>query len=117
MFRSIKNLICIAALGLLAGAAQAQDNAASDGAAAPAQKLDVKNLFRNTCGFCHEDYGRKQGKGPKLMDSASTDEALFNRIKKGSPQKGMASFAWLTDDQIKEVVAFIRRLKPDVEPN
>ena len=23
--------------------------------------FDVKNTFRNICGFCHEDYGRKAG--------------------------------------------------------
>lgn len=82
----------------------------------PDQKLDTKNLFRNVCGFCHEDYGRKQGKGPQLMNNPNTDEFLANRIKKGSPQKGMASFSWLTDQQIREVVAFIRRLKPEIEP-
>jgi mono/diheme cytochrome c family protein len=101
----------VAAILALCGGVNAQEQAAGS-----AQPLDVKNLFRNVCGFCHEDYGRKQGKGPQLMNSANSDEFLFNRIKKGSPQKGMASFSWLTDEQINEVVAFIRRLQPDVEP-
>jgi cytochrome c553 len=101
--------------------AHAQDHPSSpaqapEQASAAEQKLDIKNLFRNVCGFCHEDYGRKQGKGPQLMNNPNTDEFLMNRIKKGSPQKGMASFSWLTDAQIKEVVAFIRRLEPGVEP-
>ena len=98
---------CLTTLLLVVGGAYAQE---------PAPKLDIKNLFRNVCGFCHEDYGRKQGKGPQLMNNPNTDEFLFNRIKKGSAQKGMASFGWLTDDQIEQVVGFIRRLKPEVDP-
>jgi cytochrome c553 len=111
--RPLYSLRKILLLGVLAmNGAHAQDQ--SGGAAA--QPMDSKNLFRNVCGFCHEDYGRKQGKGPQLMHNPNTDEFLFNRIKKGIPQKGMASFSWLTDAQIKEVVAFIRRLEPGVEP-
>lgn len=107
-FHHIFRSACVAHALLAAAGTYAQQ---------PDQKLDTKNLFRNVCGFCHEDYGRKQGKGPQLMNNPNTDEFLANRIKKGSPQRGMASFAWLTDDQINEIVAFIRRLKAEVEPN
>src|SRR5262245_13972552 len=77
-----RNLLaaCVAATTLLCGgAALAQE-------AKPAAKpFDVKNQFRNICGFCHEDYGRHAGKGPKLMDSERTDDYLANRIKNGLP--------------------------------
>ena len=78
--------------------------------------IDVKNTFRNICGFCHEDYGRRQGKGPQLMNDPNTDEFLFNRIKHGKPGRMAAWGSVFTDDQIWQIVKFIRNLKPDQEP-
>ena len=90
---------------------------ANEGAAAQEPKpFDVKNTFRNICGFCHEDYGRHAGKGPQLMDNPNTDEFLFNRIKNGKPGRMAAWKSVFTDDQIHQMVKFIRNLKPDVEP-
>jgi len=60
--------------------------------APPTQQFSVKNTFRNICGFCHENYGRKAAKGPQLMATQ------------------------LTDEQIRQIVAFIRALRPDVDP-
>jgi mono/diheme cytochrome c family protein len=81
-----------------------------------AKPLDVKSAFRNICGFCHADYGRHAGKGPKLMDSERSDEYLFDRIKNGRPGR-MAAFGSLySDEQIHQMVKFIRSLKPDEEP-
>ncbi|HZP94320.1 MAG TPA: cytochrome c [Burkholderiales bacterium] len=88
--------------------------AASDGAAG--KKLDVKSTFRNICGFCHENYGRKEGKGPQLMNDPNTDEYLFNRIKHGKPGRMAAWGSVFTDEQIRDIVKFIRNLKPDQEP-
>jgi mono/diheme cytochrome c family protein len=83
---------------------------------APGKPLDVKAAFRNICGFCHENYGRKAAKGPQLMNTERTDEFIFNRIKNGMPGR-MASFGTaFTDDQIRQIVKFIRSLKPDEEP-
>lgn len=83
----------------------------------PAQKqFNVKNTFRNICSFCHENYGRKEGKGPKLMDSPRTDQELFDRIKHGKPGRMAAFGTAFSDDQIREIVKFIRNLKPDQEP-
>jgi mono/diheme cytochrome c family protein len=82
----------------------------------PAKPLDVKGTFRNICGFCHENYGRKAAKGPQLMNSERSDEFLFARIKNGMPGR-MAAFGFaFTDDQIRQIVKFIRNLKPDQEP-
>jgi mono/diheme cytochrome c family protein len=82
----------------------------------PAKPLDVKGTFRNICGFCHENYGRKAAKGPQLMNSERTDEFLFNRIKTGMPGRMAAFGSAFTDDQIRQIVKFIRNLKPDEEP-
>jgi mono/diheme cytochrome c family protein len=82
----------------------------------PAKPLDVKSTFRNICGFCHENYGRKAAKGPQLMNSERTDEFLSNRIKNGLPGRMAAFGSAFTEDQIKQIVKFIRNLKPDEEP-
>jgi mono/diheme cytochrome c family protein len=78
--------------------------------------FDVKSAFRNICGFCHEDYGRKAGKGPQLMNSERTDQELFDRIKHGKPGRMAAFGAVFTDEQITQTVKFIRNLKPNEEP-
>lgn len=93
----------------MGGSAHAQEKPA-------AKPLDVKNHFRNICGFCHEDYGRHAGKGPKLMDSERTDEYLANRIKNGLPGRMAAFSSMYSDDQIRLIVKFIRSLKPGEEP-
>ena len=78
--------------------------------------FSAKNTFRNICSFCHEDYGRKAGKGPQLMNSAHSDQYLFDRIKNGKPGRMAAFGGAFTDDQIREIVKFIRSLRPDQEP-
>jgi mono/diheme cytochrome c family protein len=80
------------------------------------KEVDVKAMFRNVCGFCHEDSGRHAGKGPQLMDSERTDEFLFNRIKKGMPGRMAAFGSILSDEDIGRFVKFIRNLKPYEEP-
>jgi mono/diheme cytochrome c family protein len=82
--------------------------------AAPA--FSPKNTFRNICGFCHENYGRKAGKGPQLMGTQMTDQQIFDRIKHGKPGRMAAFGGNFTDDQINQLVAFIRGLRPDVDP-
>lgn len=79
-------------------------------------KFDVKNIFRNICGFCHEDYGRRAAKGPQLMHSERSDEFLFNRIKHGMPGRMAAWGSIFDDDQIRLIIKFIRSLQPDKEP-
>ena len=98
-----------AAATLLAGSGPAL---AQEDAKPAAKSFDVKNQFRNICGFCHEDYGRKAGKGPKLMDSERSDDYLANRIKNGMPGRMAAFGTTYNDEQIKDFVKFIRSLKP-----
>jgi len=97
--------------GGLASAAQA-----GEGTPAQPKPLDVKNVFRNICSFCHEDYGRHAGKGPQLMNDPNSDEFLFKRIKEGVPGRMAAWGSVFTDDQIRQIVKFIRSLKPGEEP-
>jgi len=81
-----------------------------------ANHLDVKNTFRNICGFCHEDYGRKAAKGPQLMNSERSDEFILNRIKNGMPGRMAAFGSVFSEDQIRDIIKFIRSLKPDEDP-
>lgn len=81
-----------------------------------AKPFDVKSTFRNICGFCHEDYGRKAGKGPQLMNSERSDDYLFKRIKNGMPGRMAAFGSAFSDDNIHQIVKFIRDLKSGEEP-
>lgn len=104
-------IVAVAGLMLASGLAGIASASAQE-----AKRFDVKATFRNICGFCHEDYGRKAGKGPQLMNSERTDQELFNRIKKGLPGRMAAFGSAFNDEQIGQMVKFIRNLKPGVEP-
>jgi mono/diheme cytochrome c family protein len=79
---------------------------------AAASAVNGKVLFASTCGFCHANGGREAGKGPKLAGSERSDEFLINRIKHGVPGKMPAFGAAFTDEQIQQIVAYIRSLEP-----
>lgn len=94
--------------------AKAEANGSDESASstAPKSQLETETVFRSICSFCHEDGGRRAGKGPQLMGSPLTDEELFSRIKFGKPGR-MAGFGGtFSDDQIKLIVVYIRNLKP-----
>jgi mono/diheme cytochrome c family protein len=88
----------------------------ADEAPKPKKELDVRSTFTSICGFCHEDSGRRAGKGPQLMNSERSDQYMFDRIKKGLPGRMAAFGSIYTDDQIWKIVKFIRSLKSDEEP-
>ena len=90
---------------------------AAPGAGGGNDSFDVKGTFRNVCSFCHQDYGRRAGRGPQLMNSKRTDEFLFDRIKNGVHGRMPAFGGNFTDDQIKQIVEFIRELKPGEVPS
>ncbi len=83
----------------------------SDSAAKPSD-FSAHGTFSNICGFCHEDGGRRAGKGPQLMGTDKTDEQIFERIKFGKPGRMAAFGGVFTDDQIRQIVVYIRDLKP-----
>ncbi|HLN08250.1 MAG TPA: cytochrome c [Xanthobacteraceae bacterium] len=65
------------------------------------------------CGWCHEAGGRKQGRGPQLMDTKRDDEFIINRIVGGSPGRMPAFGNQLVDTDIRALIAYIRSLKPE----
>lgn len=74
--------------------------------------IDGKTLFATTCGFCHEDGGRKAGRGPQLAATERSDEFIINRITNGKPGKMPAFGRVYSPDQIKQILAYIRGLQP-----
>jgi mono/diheme cytochrome c family protein len=67
----------------------------------------------NGCGWCHEDTGRKAGRGPQLMNTTRTDDFIANRIRHGFPGRMPGFGTSLKNDQIKDLVAFIHSIKPE----
>jgi mono/diheme cytochrome c family protein len=72
-----------------------------------------RQLFANNgCGWCHEDGGRRAGRGPQLMDTQRSDDFIANRIRHGFPGHMPAFGSSLQDPQIRDLIAFIRSIKP-----
>ena len=80
-------------------------------------------VFKTNCEVCHGTQGHGDGPAGQALDpkprnlaelqTTASDGFLFWRIQEGKP--GTAMVAWkgiLTDEQIWQVIAFIRTLKP-----
>lgn len=83
---------------------------------------DGANVFHTNCETCHGVQGHGDGPAGQSLDpkpknlaalqTAASDDYLFWRISEGKP--GTSMVAWkgiLTEEQIWQVVAFIRTLK------
>lgn len=92
--------------------APAQAGSAKQAPAGTAGKLDVNQLFATSCGWCHFNGGRQDGKGPKLMGTPLTDAEIVSRIRTGKPGQMPAFGATFSDEQMKAIIAYIRELKP-----
>jgi mono/diheme cytochrome c family protein len=92
--------------------APAQADSAKQAPAGTSGKLDVNQLFATSCGWCHFNGGRQDGKGPKLMGTPLTDAEIVSRIRSGKPGQMPAFGATFSDEQMKAIVAYIRGLKP-----
>jgi len=86
--------------------------APADSAAPAPAAFDPERQFASICGLCHADGGRKSGYGPKLMGTERTDSEIFNRIKNGKPGRMAAFGGRFKDDEIRELIKYIRGLQP-----
>ena len=111
-------LLAVAALGAIAlGAAIAPALAAKAPAKAPEKapakvepKVDAKALFATNCAACHGAEG-EGGLGPGLRKiEAKGDKYIAERLKNGSPEKGMPPFAHLKEAEIKALSAYVKTL-------
>ncbi len=73
----------------------------------------MASFFATSCGFCHENGGRKAARGPQLMDTKRSDDFILNRIATGKPGNMPAFGPTLDIDQIEAIIHYIRNLKPD----
>jgi cytochrome c6 len=87
-------------------------------AARPALADDAEALYKSKCQVCHGPDGKGSAAGQKIgvkdlhspEVAKQSDEELFNATKQGKG-KMPAYDKKLTDDQIKQLVKYIRSLK------
>jgi mono/diheme cytochrome c family protein len=138
MLKQMSFLICAAALILAACAANASSSSTSNEnatlAPVPTEFAGLSNplgtdaasagadVFHTNCEACHGPQGHGDGPAGQALDpkprnlaqlqATAGDDFLFWRIHEGKP--GTSMVAWkgiLTDEQIWQVVSFIRTLK------
>jgi mono/diheme cytochrome c family protein len=99
---------------LMADAVAQPSTAAGSPNPAPAEAspndINGQQMFATTCGFCHQDGGRYAGRGPKLSNSARSDEYIIERIKTGKTGAMPAYGSVFSDGQIIAILAYIRGL-------
>ena len=73
-----------------------------------------EKLFRKNCVECHGPDGQGTGHAADLRSPVIQNAApgvLFWAIQNGRPNKGMPPWSGLKDDQIWEIITFIRTLR------
>lgn len=70
--------------------------------------------FESTCSLCHGSDGTGGEFGPNISVRLPKldDEQLTTIIHEGLPKKGMPAFANIEGEQLGELIAFLRSLKP-----
>lgn len=78
-------------------------------------------LFRQECVFCHGVGARGGMRGPDLTTGAwshgGSDEALVATITDGVPGTAMPAHAHLEDEEINQIIAYLRTLQQPVTPS
>jgi len=105
-------VLCSYATGL--SPATGADASTPASPADPAQIAHGKSLFISYgCGWCHEDGGRKAGKCPQLMNTPRDDNFILSRIATGSEGKMPAFGIALKEADFRDLLMYIRSLKPE----
>jgi mono/diheme cytochrome c family protein len=92
------------------GQSAPSEPASRPAAEASPDDINGQQMFATTCGFCHPDGGRHQGRGPKLSNSERSDEYIIERIKKGKGGAMPAYGSVFSEGQIIAILAYIRGL-------
>lgn len=117
LLRYIPYWLVLAAISLLLSACQTSNPPVAQADEAEAVQVQPptptsaergQELYRKNCAFCHGGSGER-GANP-LMDAVGQldDAALAEIILVGVPEKGMPVSKKLTNEQIVDLVAFIR---------
>jgi len=97
--------------------AQQSPGAATKAEARPAEAspndIDGATLFASVCGFCHQNGGRAEGRGPKLAGTTRSDDFILDRIRNGKPGSMPAFGGAFSEGQIVAILAYIRTLEDD----
>src|SRR5579864_5450152 len=109
--------LCAVWLGFSSGWMVAQDHTATNAtnpmAGSPVAVAAGQRLYRQACQACHGGEGRGD-RGPALTTSnfahGSDDVDLFRNIRTGITGSEMPAFQKLTDDQVWQLVSYIRSL-------
>jgi len=132
-FMILVNVLILAACTTSGSSANANENATL--APVPTEYAGLTNplgveaatqgteVFKTNCEMCHGPQGHGDGPAGQALDprprnlaelkTKASDDFLFWRIREGRP--GTSMVAWkgiLTDEQIWQVISFIRTLKP-----
>ena len=78
-----------------------------------------KKLFKSKCSFCHKANSTEMLVGPGLSgilkqsrlpasNEPATAEMITKRLR--TPYKNMPSFSYLTDDEVKSIIAYLKTL-------
>ena len=98
---------------LLAGAVIASLSANLAAARSPPDPKTVR-LFTSSCGWCHEDGGRRASvKGPRLAGIFRSDAFIIDRIRFGKAGAMPAFVDTLSPGQIRALLRYIRGLGDD----
>jgi len=73
--------------------------------------IDGSTMFATVCGFCHQDGGRTEGKGPKLAGTKRSDDYIIERIRNGKPGAMPAFGGAFSEGQLIAILAYIRALE------
>jgi len=99
--------LLLASMGAL-GAQAPRDASAAD----PAAVQRGQHLLASECGFCHGSNARGGSSGPDLTRSPLVQEdeggrGLGDFLRVGRPDRGMPKFDQLSNDQIRDLAAYL----------
>lgn len=100
---------CLFAIAAVSPAQQANSNMGQQ------QGDHARRAFANRCAPCHGLDGRGGEHAPAIVNtsgaSTRSDQETARIIRSGIPDKGMPSFHFLTNQQIAEIISYIRYLR------
>lgn len=84
-----------------------------EGAPDPAAVERGSGLYSSNCSFCHGSQGRGSAQAPalargQLFSQDPTGEAIAATIRAGRPAKGMPAFSGLPQQNISDIIAYLR---------
>jgi len=100
---------CLFAIAAVCPGQQANSNMGQQ------ERDHARRAFANRCAPCHGLDGRGGEHAPAIVNtsgaSARSDQEVARIVRSGIPDKGMPSFHFLTNQQIDEIISYLRYLR------